>query len=133
MNETDALDLVQSAVWTVIVASGPAIGVAMVVGVIIALFQALTQVQEMTLTFIPKIVIIFVMIALTAPGASFVHAPRVHIEVGRPGSDHDAVEHCPASGTLVPVAATSPSRTISVADAIADINAVLPSAGASPC
>ena len=73
------------------------------------------------------------MIALTAPGASFVHAPRVHIVVGRPGTDHDAVEHCPTSGTLVPVAATNPSRTISVADAIADIAAVLPPAGTSPC
>lgn len=73
------------------------------------------------------------MIALTAPGTSFVHAPRVHIAVGRPGTDHDTVEHCPTSGMLVPVAATKPSRTISVADAIADITAVLPSAGASPC
>ena len=87
MNETDALDLVQSAIWTVIVASGPAIGVAMVIGVIIALFQALTQVQEMTLTFIPKIVIIFVMIALTAPfiGAqlnTFTQAVYARIETG---------------------------------------------------
>jgi hypothetical protein len=73
------------------------------------------------------------MIALTAPGANFVHAPRVHIAVGCPGIDHDAVEHCPASGMLVPVAAKKPSRTISVADAIADIAAVLPFAGASPC
>jgi formylmethanofuran dehydrogenase subunit B len=73
------------------------------------------------------------MIALTAPGASFVHAPRVHITVGRPGTDHDAVEHCPTSGTLVPVLAAKPSRTISVADAIADIAAVLPPAGAPPC
>lgn len=67
MNEADALDLVQSAIWTVILASGPAIAAAMAVGIVIALFQALTQVQEMTLTFVPKIVVIFVMIALTAP------------------------------------------------------------------
>ena len=67
MNEADALDLVQNAIWTTIVASGPAIAAAMVVGIIIALFQALTQVQEMTLTFVPKIVVIFAMIALTAP------------------------------------------------------------------
>lgn len=67
MNEADALDLVQSAIWTVILASGPAIAAAMAIGIIIALFQALTQVQEMTLTFVPKIVVIFVMIALTAP------------------------------------------------------------------
>jgi formylmethanofuran dehydrogenase subunit B len=73
------------------------------------------------------------MIALTAQGATFDQAPRVHIEVGRPGTDHDAVEHCPLSGTLVPVVATAPSKTISVADAISHIAAALPSAGASPC
>ena len=58
MNEADALDVIQSALWMVIVGAGPAIGAAMVVGVAIALLQALTQVQEMTLTFVPKIVAI---------------------------------------------------------------------------
>ncbi|QIG49907.1 flagellar biosynthetic protein FliQ [Nordella sp. HKS 07] len=67
MNEADALDIVQAAIWTVIIASGPAIAAAMAIGIVIALFQALTQIQEMTLTFVPKILIIFVMIALTAP------------------------------------------------------------------
>ena len=57
MNEGDALDLIQSAIWMVIVGAGPAVGAAMVVGVVIALLQALTQVQEMTLTFVPKIVV----------------------------------------------------------------------------
>ena len=60
MNQADALDIVQSALWTVIVASGPAIAAAMAIGIIIGLLQALTQVQEMTLTFIPKIVAILV-------------------------------------------------------------------------
>ncbi len=72
-------------------------------------------------------------VALTAPGANFRHAPRVYIEVGCPGTDHDAVEHCPFTGTLVPVAATKPAGTISVADAIAHIATALPSAGASSC
>lgn len=67
MNEADALDIVQSAIWTVIIASAPAVGAAMVVGVVIALLQALTQVQEITLTFIPKILVILVVIALTGP------------------------------------------------------------------
>ena len=40
MNEADALDIVQSAIWTVIIASAPAVGAAMVVGVAIALLQA---------------------------------------------------------------------------------------------
>ena len=66
MNETDALDLVQEALWTVITASGPAVAAAMFVGLLISLLQALTQVQEITLTFIPKIVAVFV--ALTFMG-----------------------------------------------------------------
>ena len=59
MNEVDALDIVREAFWTIIISSGPAVAAAMIVGVAIALFQALTQVQEMTLTFIPKILVIF--------------------------------------------------------------------------
>jgi flagellar biosynthetic protein FliQ len=67
MNEADALDIVQYAIWTVLVACGPAIGVAMIVGIAIALVQALTQIQEVTLTFVPKIVAILLVIALTGP------------------------------------------------------------------
>lgn len=48
-------------------ASGPSIGIAMIVGIVIALLQALTQVQEATLTFVPKIVAIFIVVSLTAP------------------------------------------------------------------
>jgi flagellar biosynthetic protein FliQ len=66
MNQADALDLVQAAIWIVIVGAGPAVGAAMIVGIIIALMQALTQVQESTLTFVPKIIIVFVTISLTA-------------------------------------------------------------------
>jgi flagellar biosynthetic protein FliQ len=73
MNQADALDLVQSAIWTIILSAGPAVGAAMAVGIVIALVQALTQVQEMTLTFVPKIIVIFAMVSLTAPfiGAQF--------------------------------------------------------------
>lgn len=67
MNEADALDIVQFAIWTVLTACGPAVGVAMVVGIGIALVQALTQIQEITLTFVPKIVAILLVIALTGP------------------------------------------------------------------
>lgn len=71
MNEADALELVQDTVWTVLVASSPAVAAAMIVGVSIALLQALTQVQEMTLTFVPKIVAIFLALIV---GATFVGA-----------------------------------------------------------
>ena len=65
MNEADALDVIQSALWMVVVGAGPASGAAMVVGVAIALLQALTQIQEMTLTFVPKMVAIFLVVAMT--------------------------------------------------------------------
>lgn len=67
MNEADALELVQSAIWTVLVASAPMVFVAMVVGVGIAFVQALTQIQEITLTFVPKIIAILVTVAVAAP------------------------------------------------------------------
>jgi flagellar biosynthetic protein FliQ len=87
MNQADALDIVQSALWTVIVASSPAVAAAMAIGVIIALLQALTQVQEVTLTFIPKIIAILLVSSLTAPFVgsviySFAEMVYSRIEVG---------------------------------------------------
>jgi flagellar biosynthetic protein FliQ len=87
MNQADALDIVQSALWTIIVASGPAVGAAMAIGIIIALLQALTQVQEVTLTFIPKIIVILLVSSLTAPFVgsviySFAEMVYSRIEVG---------------------------------------------------
>lgn len=67
MNEADALDIAQAAIWTVIVAAGPAVVAAMIVGVTIAFIQALTQVQEVTLTFVPKILAVLVTVAISAP------------------------------------------------------------------
>jgi len=67
MNEADALDLLRASIWTVLVVTGPAVGAAMVIGVVIALFQALTQIQEATLTFVPKIVIVLVALAFSGP------------------------------------------------------------------
>ncbi len=66
MNEGDAVDLVQQAIWMVVMGAGPAVGAAMAVGIAIALIQALTQVQEMTLTFVPKIIAVFVAASLSA-------------------------------------------------------------------
>ena len=65
MNEADAIEIAHSAIWTIIVAAGPAVGAAMIVGIVISLIQALTQIQEMTLTFIPKIIAILLVTAVT--------------------------------------------------------------------
>lgn len=66
MNQADALDIVRAALWTVIIGSSPAVVAAMLIGIVIALLQALTQVQEMTLTFIPKIIAILLVSSVTA-------------------------------------------------------------------
>lgn len=89
MNEADALDIMQAAVWTVLVAAGPAVLAAMIVGVAIAFIQALTQVQEMTLTFVPKIVTIMIVLGVAAPfvGAQIVLFPTSSFPVSSRASD----------------------------------------------
>jgi flagellar biosynthetic protein FliQ len=67
MTEADALDIVQFAIWTILLTSAPAVLVAMFVGLGIALVQALTQVQEITLTFVPKIIAILLTVSVSAP------------------------------------------------------------------
>jgi len=67
MTGGEVLDLAREAVWTMILVAAPAMVVGLLVGVVIALFQALTQIQEMTLVFVPKILAIFVTILVTLP------------------------------------------------------------------
>ncbi|MBD8064303.1 flagellar biosynthesis protein FliQ [Devosia sp. PTR5] len=67
MTGAEVLDIATDAIWTLIIVSMPMMLVGLVVGVVIALFQALTQIQEMTLVFVPKIVAIFVTMLLTLP------------------------------------------------------------------
>lgn len=67
MNEADVLEVLRGGIWAVLLIAMPALVVALVVGVCISLLQALTQVQEMTLTFVPKIVVILVTTVLALP------------------------------------------------------------------
>ena len=59
MNQTAAIEIGREATMVVLTMSVPIMAVALFVGLIIALFQALTQLQEMTLVFVPKIVVVF--------------------------------------------------------------------------
>jgi formylmethanofuran dehydrogenase subunit B len=72
-------------------------------------------------------------IALTSDGASFAHRPRVHVTVGCPGIDHDAIEFLPAPGTLAWTAAAAARTTIRASDALNQIAAALPASMAVPC
>ncbi|MCR4378526.1 MAG: flagellar biosynthesis protein FliQ [Rhodospirillales bacterium] len=67
MNETDVLDIAQSALWVVLLTAGPIMFAGLLIGLVIALFQALTTIQEMTLTFVPKIIVIFIAIVVFLP------------------------------------------------------------------
>lgn len=67
MNGAEVLDIGRDAIWTLVVISAPMMIAGLVVGVIVALFQALTQIQEQTLVFVPKILAIFITMLLTLP------------------------------------------------------------------
>ena len=67
MNGGDLIDVARDAIFTLLTIAGPVMGVALAVGLTIALFQALTQIQEMTLTFVPKIVAIFLSLLVFLP------------------------------------------------------------------
>ena len=67
MEAPEVLEIGQSALWTTLQIGAPVMVVALGVGLIISLFQALTQIQEMTLTFVPKIVAIFAALLLFLP------------------------------------------------------------------
>ena len=59
--------ITQQALFLVLVASAPPVIISLIVGFLISVFQATTQIQEQTLTFAPKVVIVFVVLALTGP------------------------------------------------------------------
>lgn len=67
MNELQALDFAREAIITVLKIGAPIMLIALVVGLVVALFQALTQIQEMTLTFVPKIIVIFISLLIFLP------------------------------------------------------------------
>lgn len=67
MNEIEVLDISRDAVFTLLKVVTPVLLVALFIGLIIGIFQALTQIQEMTLAFVPKIIGVFVTIILLFP------------------------------------------------------------------
>ena len=67
MTGAEVLDLARDGIFTMILVSSPMLLVALVVGVAISLLQALTQIQEMTLVFVPKILAVFIALLLALP------------------------------------------------------------------
>ena len=67
MTESMAIDLGRQAVFTAMMTSAPALILGLVVGLLVSIFQAITSIQEATLSFIPKIVVIGLSLLLFGP------------------------------------------------------------------
>lgn len=67
MSGAEVLDFARDSIFTLLIMAAPVMIVGLLVGVAIALVQALTQIQEMTLVFVPKIIVIFLAVLITLP------------------------------------------------------------------
>lgn len=67
MNQDFAVNVLYQGIYLTLLISAPAVGIGLLVGFIISLFQAVTQIQEQTLTFVPKVVSVLLIIAFTSP------------------------------------------------------------------
>lgn len=67
MTALDAMEIAAAALMLVLTIAGPMLIAALIVGVGIGLLQALTQVQEMTLTFVPKLIVLGIVLLLSLP------------------------------------------------------------------
>jgi flagellar biosynthetic protein FliQ len=67
MTGAEILDIARDAIFVLLLMAGPILAVGLSIGLVIAFFQALTQIQEMTLTFVPKIIAIFLTLLLMFP------------------------------------------------------------------
>lgn len=67
MNEVEVLDIARDAIFTLVKVVSPVLLVALFIGLIVGIFQALTQIQEMTLAFVPKILGVFFTIIVLFP------------------------------------------------------------------
>ena len=80
MSGPEVLDMARDALVTLVLVASPLMLIGLVVGVIISLLQALTQIQEMTLVFVPKILAIFAAMLIALPFmADLLHAHMLRI------------------------------------------------------
>ena len=67
MTGPEVLEVARDSIWTIVLVSAPVLVVGLVVGVSISLVQALTQIQEQTLVFVPKILAVFITLLVALP------------------------------------------------------------------
>ena len=61
------ISFLRTAFWEILTISGPILGVALIIGLLVGIFQAATSINEMTLAFVPKVVLVFVAFGFLAP------------------------------------------------------------------
>ena len=64
MNIADVITIGRQALWVTMLIAGPLLGAVLIVGIIIGIFQAATSIQEMTLSFIPKLIVLVIVLLL---------------------------------------------------------------------
>ncbi len=67
MDQSQVMEVASKAMWVTLEVSMPILGVTLVVGLLVSIFQAVTQLQEPTLTFIPKVLAVVVVIVIAGP------------------------------------------------------------------
>ncbi|MEQ1705844.1 MAG: flagellar biosynthesis protein FliQ [Rickettsiales bacterium] len=67
METAEVLEILRDSIYVLVIISAPVMITALVVGLIIAVIQALTQIQEATLTFVPKVLAMLLVLVLTMP------------------------------------------------------------------
>lgn len=67
MSEDVVLDIITKAIWTVVTTASPLLLLALSIGLIVSIFQAVTSIQEPTLAFVPKILAVFAGLLIFGP------------------------------------------------------------------
>jgi flagellar biosynthetic protein FliQ len=67
MTPRDLVGVVEQVMWTVLIVGGPIVIGGMIVGLIVSIFQAATQINEATLTFVPKLVVVAAILMVLGP------------------------------------------------------------------
>jgi flagellar biosynthesis protein FliQ len=67
MDAQSAIDLCREALWTTLIIASPVLVAALIVGLVIGLLQAMTQIQEQSLVFVPKIVVMILVLSISLP------------------------------------------------------------------
>ncbi|MCK9479805.1 MAG: flagellar biosynthesis protein FliQ [Firmicutes bacterium] len=67
MSQSETITIIQQALYTILIVSAPMLGVALLIGLVVSVFQAATQINEQTLAFVPKIIGVFAALIIFGP------------------------------------------------------------------